>query len=103
MRYGVEKTTIVINENLSLTDIKKIKDSEPYATWRQYRIRVSVRNSQEEMAEFIRFTKEIAERKVKAKLICDKHDPSTFPAFIIEYPKNDQGSYFIIKRYTVEI
>lgn len=101
MNYGTEKTTRKIDNDFTMVDIKKIKEGEPYKTMRQYRMRVSVRDAQEEMTEFIRFTEELVSRRKEGKLVCDKHDPDTYPAFILEYPKTDKGSYFVIKSYTI--
>lgn len=100
MLYGTERTTVA-TENFSVTEIKKINKGEPYKVLKSYKIRVAVKNAQEEMTEFIRFTDEIRKKRQQGKLTIDLHDPSTFPAFIIEYPKNDQGSYFVIKTYSI--
>lgn len=102
IEFGTEKT-ISTSEGFSVININKIKRGEPYATLRQYRIRISVNSSHEEMTEFIKFTEEIKTQRESKKLHIDKYDPSTFPAFIIEYPKNDLGTYFIVKCYTIVI
>lgn len=69
---------------------------------RQYKIRVHVKNAQEEMAEFIRFTEEITTHREQGTLMYDREDSSTRPSFIIEYPATDvDGSYFVVKMFTV--
>ena len=54
------------------------------------------------MVEFMRFTDEVAACRANGTLGIDKDDPSTKPAFVIDYPSKDiDGSYFIIKCYAV--
>ena len=77
-------------------------DSQEVRAVKHYKIRIKVRNPQEEMTEFIRFTSEMAELRSTGVLTVDKDDPTTKPAFILEYPHSDvDGSYFIIKSYCV--
>jgi len=78
-------------------------DSKIVKTTKHYRIRIKVRNAQEEMTEYIRFTQEITKFKEEGRLIIE--DDQTYePAFIIKYPKkNIDGSYFIIKNYCIVV
>lgn len=103
MKYGSVKTTHIMDDNGSaLIEIIKYRHEEVDRTMRQYKIRVHVKNAQEEMAEFIRFTEEITTHREQGTLAYDREDSTTRPSFIIEYPQKDvDGSYFILKCYTV--
>lgn len=103
IKYGTEKTITPIDTDSSITTIKKIDKGEPYKVMRQYRIRVSVRNAQEELTEFVRFTTELTKLRKEKKLAIDANDPLTTPHFMVDYPKQDLGNWFIIKCYTVVI
>ena len=97
MDFGTLKTTYV-----DVADIVKYSEGYVARTLRNYRIRVKVANSQEEMSEFIRFTGELERLKDEGRLAVDKEDGATYPAFVIEYPKNDyNGARFVVKSYTV--
>lgn len=85
MQFGSERTSIKIYH-----------DGEERAM-RHYKVRVKVTSTQEEMSEFIRFTKELSE--LKDKLTWDKEDPMTRPSFIIEH--TGKPSYFIVKCWTI--
>lgn len=103
MKYGTEKTTYPLDDDGSaLVSIKKYRNGNVERTFRHYRIRIHVAGPKEELAEFIRFTEEIARCRQNNTLSVDKEDASTRPSFIIEYPSKDiDGSYFVIKSYTV--
>ena len=91
MDYGTERSTIRVYRN-----------GEETRTLKHYKVRVKVNTTQDEMTEFIRFTDQLNDLRSKGNLTFDKEDPSTRPAFIIDYPKdNIDGSYFIIKSYTI--
>ena len=82
--------------------VRTFRNSDVVKTVKQFRVRVKVRDAQEEMTEFIRFTSELAQYRADGTLTHDKEDASTKPAFIIEYPsQNIDGSYFIIKNYCI--
>lgn len=99
--YGTEKTTSTLSGDI-IAELVKYHKGQPANRLRSFRIRVKVTSAQEEMSEFIRFTDELSKLRQQGKLTVDKEDPTTFPAFIIKYPKEDMdGSYFIIKSYTV--
>lgn len=101
--YGTEKTTSTTNGD-QISEVVKYRRGEPVRTLRSYRVKVRVSGSQDEMSEFIRFTDELTKLRYKSKLAVDREDPDTFPAFILQYPKDDaDGSYFIIKCYTVVV
>lgn len=104
MKHSTTKTSRNTEDGSVISDI--VIDNGDYGqkSIRNYRIRVKVLNAQEEMTEYIRFTKELAELRDRKNLTVDKDDPSTHPAFIIHYPKEDiDGSYFVVKSYTVFI
>lgn len=93
IEFGTERTVIQV-----------YRDSEVTRTLKQYRIKVKVNTPQDEMTEYIRFTDEIAKRRENGTLVIDRNDHTTFPAFILDYPReNIDGSYFCIKCYTVAV
>lgn len=101
MEYGTLTTTSA-TPNKTVSDIVKHRRGEVAVTLRHYRIRVRVVTPQEEMTEFIRFTDELAKLRQQRKLTVDKDDPTTHPAFIIQYPRDSiDGAYFIVKSYTI--
>jgi hypothetical protein len=101
IEFGTEKTTTIVNGN-QIANVVKYRRGEVAVTLRNYRIRIKVINAQDEMSEFIRFTDELAKLRRQGKLSVDPDDPTTFPGFFIEYPKHDaDGSYFVVKSYTV--
>lgn len=103
MEFGTLKTTFTVNDK-TIADVVKYRRGEATKSLRNYRIKVKVVNAQDEMSEFIRFTDELAKLRKQGKLAVDKDDSTTFPAFIIHYPKEDlDGSYFIVKSYTVVV
>lgn len=101
--FGTEKTISILNGN-PIADVVKYHEGAATRSMRNYRIKIKVINAQDEMSEFIRFTSELSKLREQGKLTVDKDDATTFPAFIIQYPKESfEGSYFIIKCYTVII
>ena len=91
MEYGSERVIIRFYEAGEV--IRKMK---------HYKVRVKINGSQDEMTEFIRFTDKMGEYRKAGKLVVDKNDPTTRPSFVLDYPKDDiDGSYFIIKCYTI--
>lgn len=86
------------------TSIKIYRNGETARTLKHYKIRTKVTNSQEEMTEFIRFTSEVGKHRDDNTLAVERDDPSTRPSFVLEYPKeNIDGSYFVIKCWTIEV
>lgn len=101
MIHGTEKTTFEVGES-TLSDIKKYNGVYGDKAIRSYRIKIKVLDTQQEMAEYLAFSKELSSLRKDNKLTVDKDDTTTYPAFIIQYPKIDvDGSYFIVKCYTV--
>jgi hypothetical protein len=101
IEFGTESTTYRIG-NAMITKIQKFRDGEEAIALKHYRTRVKVRNSQEEMTEFIKFSNELSQLRSEGKLMVDREDPSTRPAFVFEYPKEDRdGGYFVIKCFTI--
>ena len=103
MQYGNTKTTYPIDESGStITTIDTYWRDQLTKAIKQYRIRVKVYNHEEELAEYIRFTDDIAKHRCEGTLTCDKEDMTTKPSFVIDYPKdNIDNSWFIIKSYCV--
>lgn len=103
MKYGTTKTTYLLsNLGTTMVKVEKYRNEEVERSMKQYRVRVKVNGSQDEMTEYIRFTDEVAKLREEGALTYDKEDPSTRPMFIIDYPKeNIDGSYFVIKCYTI--
>jgi hypothetical protein len=101
MRYGTEsETTELDNMGSTLTLIRKVRDYQVATTYKKFSIRVKVRDSKEEMAEYIKHTDSIREKKEEGVLVL-KESADYMPTFIVEYPKfNEDGSYFIIKSWT---
>lgn len=103
MEFGTEKTTSIVG-NTIISEIRKYYMGEVAKSLRNHRIKVKVINAQDEMKEFIQFTDELNKLRQQGKLAVDKDDATTYPAFIIQYPKEDlNGTYFIIKSYTIVI
>lgn len=101
--YGTESTTYKIG-NAQITKITKFRKGEEAFICKHYRTRVKVNGSQDMMTEFIKFTDELVKYRDKGKLVVDREDSSTCPAFEFDFPKEDfDGSYFIIKRFTIII
>lgn len=98
--FGSE-ATIQKAGNGTITTVRKFRLGAETVCLKHYRTRVKVTNSQEEMTEFIKFTQELAELRAQNKLIVDKEDSSTRPAFEFDYPKEDKGSYFVVKNFTI--
>lgn len=99
--FGTEKTTSTLGDN-QIADVVKYRRGEVAVRLRNYRVKVKVINSQDEMGEFIRFTDELAKLRQQGKLTVDRDDATTYPAFVIQYPREDlDGSYFVVKCYTV--
>ncbi len=100
MKYGTAKTrksdgdtTVSIIEDFHKGDISR--------TIKCVKVRIKVNNSQQEMEEFIAFTKELMDKWNSGKLVIDAKDPETYPAIIWDLPKkNLDGSYFILKTVT---
>lgn len=103
MKDGTDSTTIALDDKgSSISTVKKYRHGNVEKAWRRYYIKVIVRNSQEEMTEFMRFTDELAKCRNNGTLTWDREDNATRPSFIIDYPKeNRDGSYIIIKNYCV--
>jgi hypothetical protein len=101
IEFGTESTIYVIG-NTAITKIQKYRQGEETVSIKNFKTRVKVYNSKEEMAEFIKFTDEISKLRAENKLIVDRDDPSTRPAFVIEFPKeNIDNGYFVIKCFTI--
>ena len=99
--HSTIKTNFPIDDNSTIVDTTINNGTYGTKTTRTYRIRIHVKNSQEEMTEYIKFTNEVSDLRKKNKLTVDKDDSLSHPSFVIQYPKeNIDGSYFIIKNYT---
>lgn len=100
IEYGTQKTTYNLN-GMQIADVVKYRKGDVAISLRNYRVKIKVINAQDEMREFIRFTDELSKLRQNGKLTVDSDDPTTWPAFQIDYPKHDvDGSYFIVKCWT---
>ena len=101
IHFGIEKeTTELDNSGSTLTIIKKIHEGEVAKMFKTFSVRVKVRDSKEEMAEYLRYTDSIKEKKQDGLLVM-KEGSDYMPSFAIEYPKFDtDGSYFVIKSWS---
>lgn len=103
MLYGTERTTTTLDDQGStLTVINKIREGRTVKTFKQYNVRVKVRDSKEEMAEYLKHAESIRGLRTSGQLVIKDNDDNTLvPSFRIEYPKTDMdGSYFIIKSWS---
>lgn len=102
VKYGTKKTTTTTDEfGSTITTVDTFQDSELMKRRVQYRIRVKVRDSKQEMAEYLKFNDLLREKRLLNRLITKDADASLLPNLVIEYPKYDEdGSYFIIKSWT---
>jgi hypothetical protein len=97
--FGFEHETTELDEyGSTLSLIKVIRKGEVVKSYKQYSNRVKVRDHKEEMAEYIRHTDRLKEKKESGQLVT--HKPELTPAFIVEYPKFDiDGSYFVVSSW----
>lgn len=102
MRYGIEKeTTTLDNNNSTVTLIRKVRDYEVAKSYKQFNLRVKVRDAKEEMAEYLKHTDKIREKKTMGVLVTFDEDRSLLPSFTAHYPKfNEDDSYFIVSSWT---
>lgn len=103
MRFGIEKSTTTTDDlGSTITIMRKIRDYEVMKTYKQIKNRVKVRDAKEEMAEYLKHTDKIREKKDLGILLAtDRDDPTLVPAFTIEYPKhNVDGTYFVVSSWT---
>ena len=101
MTHGTEKTVVMVGDS-SFSDIRKFNGVYGEKSIRSYRVKVRVANSQAEMSEYLKFSEEIAKLRQDGRLTVDKEDSTTYPSFMIQYPRdNVDGSYTIVKCYTV--
>ena len=100
MKYGSKSTTFPLG-NSTRTNIEVYNDGERVKTLKSYRIKVRVQGTQDEMTEFIKFTDKLRQLHSQGKLAVIKENPTTHPAFVFEYIKdNFEDGHFIYKCYT---
>src|SRR6185369_10064490 len=100
MFFGTQKTTVISSDGAT-SDVVKYHNGIPSRKLRSFRVKVKVISAQDEMTEFIRFTDDLAKLRQKNRLTVDPEDPTSYPAFLLQYPKHDvDGSYFVIKSWT---
>lgn len=92
LKYGAETEINEIDDLGSTLKVKThYKEYKAVKKEKRYDIRVKVNSRQQELAEYMRFSDEIADNKERKDI-----------SFCIEYPKKDtDGTYFVIKGYTV--
>ena len=102
MLFGTTKTTTTMDDKGSTrTIIDKVRMGETVKTYRQYCVRIKVKDSKEEMTQYLKYTEVIRDLRAKNLLVLKDEDVSLMPNFRVEYPKtNTDGSYFISKSWT---
>lgn len=102
MNYGQEKqTTTLDDEGSTISKVITFFNGNPSKVIKQFRIRIKVGSAQQEMSEYIKFTDELRKKREAGVLVKEKDDPSTIPAFVIDFPRFDEdGTYFVIKSWS---
>lgn len=102
MKYGTMETTTVTDDlGSTVTSIQKIREGAVAKAYQKHAPRYRVANKKEEMTEYIRFTDLLTKKRLLNRLVIKDEDPTTMPAFRIEYPKYDvDGSYFVVMCWT---
>lgn len=101
--FGSERETTDIDEQGStLTVIRKIRNQDVMKTYKQFKVRIKVKDAKEETVEYLKHTDKIRQKRKEGVLLTnDRDDPSLAPFFMIDYPKSDvDGTYFVISAWT---
>lgn len=103
-QYGTEVAVLTIangDEVMTEEVISNIRNFEVASQHKRTSIRIRVRNKEEEMSEYLKFTDLIDQKRTNGKLVVRDANPASKPSFVIDYPKIDiDGCYFVIKSYT---
>lgn len=101
-KFGSEKTITDLDENESRGSVTNIyRDGQVVKTFKQFKIRTKVANTQQEMSEFIRWSDDVREKRKSGLLAVDKGDETFLPSFAVQYPRdNEDGAYFTIRTWT---
>ena len=82
MRFGTEKETTELDEyGSTLTLVKKIRNYDVAKTYKQYRIRVKVRDQKEQLVEYMKHADKVMEKHKEGKLVIKDEDPMLYPGF----------------------
>ena len=102
MNYGTQEQTNTLDEQGStISSLKVYNGGEVVKDFVKHRMRVKVANVKQEMVEFMKFSDDIRKRRENKRLVVLKDDPTTLPAFVVEFPKFDNdGGYFVILQWT---
>jgi transposase len=69
--------------------------------FKQFKIRVKVHDSKEEMSEFLKHCNILREKRKLGVLVVKDDDVTLTPSFMTEYPKIDtEGTYFVVRSWT---
>ena len=103
--YGTTReTTNLDDQGATLTLIRRIRGGEVAKSFKQYIIPIKVRNSKEEMTEYLKHTEKLKKKREEGTLVTSDKDKSLLPYFRVSYPKTDiDGSYFVESSWTEAI
>lgn len=102
MQFGIEQINTTTDENGStLTIIKKYRKGLVVQIYKQRKERFKVYSQKEQLMEYMKHADKVMEKHKAGQLVIKDADPSLYPAFWSEYPKNDiDGSWFVVSQYT---
>lgn len=102
IRFGTERETTTLDEmGSTVTVIRKLRDYEVAKTYKQFRVRVKVRDPKEETVEFMKHSDLLRDKRAKGVLVIKDEDPTVLPSFVTEYPKfNEDNTYFVISSWS---
>lgn len=102
MNYGTkEQTNTLDDQGSTISSLKVYNAGEVVKDFVKHRMRVKVANVKQEMVEFMKFSDDIRRKRESNRLVVLKDDPTTLPAFVVEFPKFDSdGGYFVILQWT---
>lgn len=102
MKFGTEKTTTDLDDIGSTGSLVNIyRDGEVAKSYKQFKIRVKVADTQQEMAEFIRWSDDMREKRKDGTLVLERTEDNLMPTFTVQYPRFDNdGSYFVVRCWT---
>ena len=102
MKYGTrEQTNQIDSEGSTLSSLKVYNGGEVVKDLVKHKMRVKVADVKQEMIEFMKFSDDIRRKREAHTLVVLKDDPTTLPAFVVEFPEfNSDDSYFVILQWT---
>ena len=98
MTYGTEEQINVTDDlGSTVTTIRKIRENMVAKQFTKHKPRFKVANKKEEMTRYLEFTDILTQKRKLNRLVIRDEDPTTMPAFLVEFPKYDtDGSYFVV-------